>query len=177
MVEATEGQQLRHCQRACPLITITLESNLSFTGEVDHEHSQGSTQPPSLYGLCHLSSVQLLSSVPPRSVHSTSFSSEVSQTPSFLSALLAASLLSMPPSDSYTLCWLAASSWFPQPAPRSGYTFIVSFIPSDLLTSVALQGQTFCLCSSLSAFASRFFSSSLCLCPQCLHPTSERALL
>lgn len=72
--------------------------------EVDHEHSQGSTQPPSLYGLCHLSSVQLLSSVPTRSVRPTSFSSEVSQTPSFLSAPPAASFLSTPPSDAYTHC-------------------------------------------------------------------------
>lgn len=161
-MESTEGQQLRHCPWVCQLITITLESSLSFNGEVDHEHSQNSTQPHSPYDLCHLFSVQLLSSVPTRSVHSTSFSSEVSQTPSFLSALLDASLLSMPHSDSDTLCWLAASSWFP-PACSTFRLHVLHAIHSFWPFGVCCFVRPNFLCSSLSAVASHFFSHSLSL--------------
>lgn len=137
MVEAMEGQQLRHCQGACQLITIPLESNLPSTGEVDHKHSQGSAQPPSLYDLCHLSSVQLLSSVGTHQV-STCHQLFLRCFPDPVLRLGSPGrlLTQHAPSDSCTLCWRAASARAPQPAPRipplqatpsSSHSFLLTF--------------------------------------------------
>lgn len=106
--------------------------------------------------LCHLSPVLLLPSVPNWSVHSTSFSSEV-----FARVVLPFSsphhLLTQAylPPDSYgTVRWLA-SLWFPLVYTRdyfsSGYR--LRHLLSFPLTSIAFQGQTFRLCSSLSVIS------------------------